>query len=457
MEHNSIVAKDEPPWSEVDKTELPRIAFADQGDPELKSTWKYPHHWVKGGTEKDENGVWKDGRLYLHLGGLKAAWAAAHGARSGQEASDAVKRHLEAHRRDLGISSDADDIYAILPDALGRILTASLTEPLRPKTTATDGIIHVLGPIFTYDNMYTALGYGVSIQDLSTKIDSAVKSGAKRLIFVFDSPGGQLTGISDLARKIKAVKVPKVAYIYGLCASAAYWLASAADVIVASDTAMVGSIGVVVTVDKHGTDAIEYITNSKSPYKRLDLSNDEHRSKLVKLLDALADIFVESVAVNRKTTKEVVERDYGQGTILVAGDALKVGMIDKISGLEEVIMEQDFRADIERLEVEKAKLEFELFTRDLQHTLKTDDSGILADLLGLYGKVDTDAILRLAGHINRLCEMINDLGKQRSERVEVKAGSVDFEEVKKFAADNKLTLVEAAVELERRRLCTNMQ
>lgn len=100
--HNSKLADDEPKWGEVDKKELPRLAFADEGEEDEVSTWGYPHHWVKGGTEKDDNGRWKDGTLYLHEGGLDAAWAAANGARSGKEASEAVKKHLEAHRKAIG-------------------------------------------------------------------------------------------------------------------------------------------------------------------------------------------------------------------------------------------------------------------------------------------------------------------------------------------------------------------
>ena len=106
--HNSKTADNEPAWSSVDKTALPRNAFADMGDPDKKSTWKFPHHWIKGGTKKDDNGIWIDGEMYLHRGGLNAAWAAANGARSGEKASQAVIDHLQRHRKALGMDSEAD-------------------------------------------------------------------------------------------------------------------------------------------------------------------------------------------------------------------------------------------------------------------------------------------------------------------------------------------------------------
>jgi len=99
--HNSRVAENEPSWGSIDKTKLPRQAFAYVGDAKKKSTWGYPHHWVRGGKTLDENGVWKDGELLLHRGGLNAAWAAAMGARTGRRASPQIIAHLREHRRAL--------------------------------------------------------------------------------------------------------------------------------------------------------------------------------------------------------------------------------------------------------------------------------------------------------------------------------------------------------------------
>lgn len=101
LTHNSTLAETEPAWSNIDKTKLPRSAFADMGEEDKKSTWKFPHHWVKGG-EVGEDGIYVSGTMYLHKGGLHAAWAAANGARSGVEASASVKAHLQAHRRAIG-------------------------------------------------------------------------------------------------------------------------------------------------------------------------------------------------------------------------------------------------------------------------------------------------------------------------------------------------------------------
>jgi hypothetical protein len=119
LTHNSKLADNEPDWGSVDKTKLPRNAFADQGEPDKKSTWAYPHHWVENGGNIDENGVYTTGDMYLHKGGLNAAWAAAQGARSGEKASQEVIDHLQAHRKAIGADTKAE-ANALIEDAMKR-------------------------------------------------------------------------------------------------------------------------------------------------------------------------------------------------------------------------------------------------------------------------------------------------------------------------------------------------
>ncbi len=118
MAHNSKTDPTEPSWGSVDKTALPRAAFADQGEVGKKSTWGYPHHHIKGGTKKNDDGIWIDGEMFLNREGLNAAWSAANGARSGQKASQSVLDHLQAHRLALGV--DKSGSSAVVEDAIKR-------------------------------------------------------------------------------------------------------------------------------------------------------------------------------------------------------------------------------------------------------------------------------------------------------------------------------------------------
>lgn len=102
FQHNSKLAKNEPSWGSVSKGKLPRVAFAEHGEAGKKSTWGFPHHWIQGGGKPDDEGVFTTGTMFLHKGGLHAAWAAANGARSGKTASSAVKAHLRKHMAAIG-------------------------------------------------------------------------------------------------------------------------------------------------------------------------------------------------------------------------------------------------------------------------------------------------------------------------------------------------------------------
>jgi len=167
------------------------------------------------------------------------------------------------------------------------------------------------------------------------------------IVLDINSPGGEVTGINELANVIYNArgKKPLVAYVGGTGASAAYWLASAADEIVIDETAVLGSIGVVMSYmdtterdSKSGVRRVE-IVSSRAPDKRLDPGTDEGRAKVQGLLDALEDTFVSTVARNRNTTAERVASDFGQGGVRVGKDAIAAGMADRIGSLESVIAE----------------------------------------------------------------------------------------------------------------------
>jgi len=115
LSHDSKLASREPSWANVDKTKLPRSAFAGQGDAGKKSTWSYPHHFVQNG-KVGPDGVYVSGTMYLHRGGLNAAWSAAQGARSGKKASPDIIAHIRRHRDAIGEGKKENAIKQDLQD-----------------------------------------------------------------------------------------------------------------------------------------------------------------------------------------------------------------------------------------------------------------------------------------------------------------------------------------------------
>lgn len=231
-------------------------------------------------------------------------------------------------------------------------LQTKIGKPLENARTVqmVDGVavIPVTGPIFRYANLFTQISGATSTEVLATDIRAALDNPYVRGIALdIDSPGGEVSGINELANMIRAgvSTKPIVAYSGGLLASAAYWIGAAADEIVVDATAIVGSIGVVMSYmdtskrdEKSDVRRVE-IVSSASPEKRLDPNTEAGRAKVQAMVDALAEVFITSVAKFRSTTPERVKSDFGRGGSLIGAEAKAVGMVNRIGSLDTVIAE----------------------------------------------------------------------------------------------------------------------
>lgn len=164
------------------------------------------------------------------------------------------------------------------------------------------------------------------------------------ILFVIDSPGGAVTGLSEFGALIKASTKKVQAFVMGAAASAAYWIASSADELYSADTGLVGSIGTVLRVrdyrkadEKAGIRTFE-IVSSVSPNKRRDIETDEGKAAIQRIVDQLGNTFVSVVAENRNVSVKTVEDTFGGGDVFVAPEALSRNMIDSITTLRELLL-----------------------------------------------------------------------------------------------------------------------
>lgn len=169
------------------------------------------------------------------------------------------------------------------------------------------------------------------------------------IVLDIDSPGGPTTGTPETAAAVRAAAQvkPVVALVDGIGASGAYWIGSQAGQMWMTPSAMVGSIGVMAThFDYSGmlaTDGVKptSIVSSNAPFKNelspLGPLSDEARANIQALADALEAEFIATVAAGRKVSQDTVRADFGQGRTLMAKDALKAGMADKIGSMADVL------------------------------------------------------------------------------------------------------------------------
>lgn len=209
-------------------------------------------------------------------------------------------------------------------------------------------ILNVRGPLFRYANLFTlvsgATSYEMLAKDFSLARESAV---VKAILLNVDSPGGMVNGCAELAELVFSARgdKPIVAYAGGACASGAYWLASAAGELVVAETALVGSIGVILSTSdtrerdsKAGVKTVE-IVSSQSPHKTADIATDEGRARIQRIVDDQAEIFVSTVARNRDVNRATVLAKFGQGGVMVGGRAVESGLADRLGSFEGVLAE----------------------------------------------------------------------------------------------------------------------
>jgi ClpP class serine protease len=162
----------------------------------------------------------------------------------------------------------------------------------------------------------------------------------KAILLNIDSPGGEANGAAELSEHVFAARErkPIYAYVGGLGASAAYWIASSTSKVFASETALLGSIGVQTVVRSKDKSGDMSFVSSVSPNKNRDPSTEMGAREVQRTVDDLGAIFVQKVARNRGINPEAVIERFGQGSIFIGEKSLEKGMIDAITTFEGALL-----------------------------------------------------------------------------------------------------------------------
>jgi ClpP class serine protease len=166
-------------------------------------------------------------------------------------------------------------------------------------------------------------------------IQSLALAGAdpsiKRLVLNISSPGGYVGGLFDALAALEMFAKPKETFA-SMADSAAYAIAALGGKITATNVAAeFGSVGVCATYVQYDFEKVYEITSTNAPNKRPDPSTPEGQAVIRKQLDAIEEIFVDCIARGRGTTKDLVISDFGRGEVLLANEAKRLKMIDRIA------------------------------------------------------------------------------------------------------------------------------
>jgi signal peptide peptidase SppA len=231
--------------------------------------------------------------------------------------------------------------------AIEAAIAAANAAPLG-RMVGSVAVIPITGCITQKSDYYSWWYGGTSVERLLASFrqyqnDPAVSA----IVFDIESPGGEVYGVPEAFDELFAARGSKktIAVCNPYCCSAAYWLASACDEVVLIPSGQVGSVGaytmhadmskaleafgVKITLIKYGEHKVD-----GNPYEPLSESAE---AELQAGVDFYGQLFDKAVAKGRDKTTDVIRSTFGQGLVFRAPDAKRIGMVDRVSTLDQVL------------------------------------------------------------------------------------------------------------------------
>ena len=178
---------------------------------------------------------------------------------------------------------------------------------------------------------------GIDYKNLAVIIEQLEENDeVKAIVLDINSGGGDVNGLFDFTEYIQSVSKPIFTYTSGNLASAAYTIAAATDGIYATESALIGSVGVFMSfIDDSGylsKNGIKEITfyGQNSEKKNLDPESKEGREVYQAEINELERMLISNVAKYRGVSSDKVLEDFGHGLMFHGNEALERGMIDGI-------------------------------------------------------------------------------------------------------------------------------
>jgi signal peptide peptidase SppA len=207
-------------------------------------------------------------------------------------------------------------------------------------------VISLYGTITPRPVMNVSGGGGAPLTKFMDAFQQAdADPNVRAILLDVDSPGGSVDMVAEAAAMIAAASTPTTAIANTTMGSAAYYLASQADEVVASPSAVVGSIGVFARhVDNSEALKMEGLNvtlisagefkTEGNPYEPL---SDTARAAMQAMVDEFYGAFVDAVASGRGVSADEVRNGFGQGRMLTAQAALAAGMVDRVETFDQTI------------------------------------------------------------------------------------------------------------------------
>ncbi len=242
-------------------------------------------------------------------------------------------------REKLGTEED-DKIQSV---SLAKYTNAKVGEE---KTLSRNklAVIYAIGEISGGEGSETAIGSeGISRAIRKAREDDKVKAIVMRV----NSPGGSALASETIRREVELAKAEKpfIVSMGDVAASGGYWISTNADYIFAEPNTITGSIGVFGVIpymgkmfeNKLGVTFDKAMTNDNSDF--IDVMNPLSDFQRKKIQDGVVEIYNDftKLVANSRNLRQTYVDSIGQGRVWTGKDALEIGLVDGLGGIEDAI------------------------------------------------------------------------------------------------------------------------
>ncbi len=178
----------------------------------------------------------------------------------------------------------------------------------------------------------------ITPESIIAQLQAANESpNVKAVLIRMDSPGGVAASSLEIFEEIKRIDKPVVVSVGSSCASGGYYIACAADKIVANRASIIGSIGVILQIpnyeglyEKLG---IHYTTIKQGEYKDVGSADRPITEQEMLLMQEhtkkIYELFIADVAQSRGLDIDKV-KELATGWIYLGQEAYELGLIDEV-------------------------------------------------------------------------------------------------------------------------------
>lgn len=221
-------------------------------------------------------------------------------------------------------------------------------------------VVPVEGIIASADNTVPGTQPPVTPEGLADALQQAEEDpSVAAVVLEVNSPGGGVTASDEMQQSILDFKEssskPVVVSMGDVAASGGYYISTAADRIVANETTLTGSLGVIFSLTNFSELANEYGVEQEviksGEFKDMGSSfrdlTPEEREIFQSIVDESYDEFVEVIVEGRGLPEERV-REIADGRIYSGEQARELGLVDTFGGLDEAAEISQDLADVDR-------------------------------------------------------------------------------------------------------------